>query len=91
MYPHAGKFHIPVIDILQMIRQGFIVQPVQIPGKLSLLRVMSADKVIGFDRSSNATIHISVISDAGVKIVTAFTGVYCFVPCNDDKERGLGE
>lgn len=75
-YPYAGKFHIPVTDILHHIRQAFVVEPKPIPGKLTQLRVFCTDTMVGFDRSGNATIHISVITDAGGKIVTAFPGVW---------------
>ncbi len=75
-YPHAGKFHIPVTELLHHIRQAFAVEPKPIPGKLTLLRVFCADSSVGFDRNGKATIHISIITDAGGNIVTAFPGIW---------------
>ncbi len=80
-YPQAGKFHIPVTEILHYMRQAFAVEPKPIPGKLSLLRIFAADKVIGFDKSGNPAIHISIITDAGGKIITAFPGIWGEKPC----------
>lgn len=74
-YPHTGKFHLPVTDILHLIRQAYTVEPVAMPGKLTLLRVLSTDQPIGFDKSGHATMQITVITDASGKIITAFPGL----------------
>ena len=73
-YPHTGKFNIPVTDILKYIRDAYEVVPVPIAGG-NLQRTFYAPAPIGHDKQGNETHVITILSDAGGKIVTAFPGL----------------
>ena len=72
-YPHASKFNIPVIDILYLIRDAYFVTPVPIDGNL-FQRTMETATPIGYDKYGIETNILSVITDAGGKIITAYPG-----------------
>ena len=72
-YPHAGKFNIPVIDILTYIRDAHDVTPVPIGGS-NLQRIVEAPDPVGHDKNGRETNIITIVTDAGGKIITAFPG-----------------
>lgn len=72
-YPHAGKFNIPVTDILNYIRQAHDILPVPIDGN-NWQRILTTTAPIGHDKHGNETNIITILTDAGGKIVTAFPG-----------------
>ncbi|MET0391976.1 MAG: hypothetical protein ABW019_02495 [Chitinophagaceae bacterium] len=74
-HPHTGKFTISVTNILHQLRQGSDVAAEPIPGSLNYKRVWETDAIIGFDKEGRPTAMITVITDAGGRIVTAFPGV----------------
>ncbi len=73
-HPHTGKFHIPVQEILQLLREAHTIEPVPVPGKNIFMRKMQTEKAIGFDKTGTPACHICVLTDAGGKIITAFPG-----------------
>lgn len=74
-YPHTGKFHIPVAEILHYIREAFQLQVSPVSGSLNFQRLLKTDKIIGFDKTGQPTNFITILTDAGGKIITAFPGV----------------
>ena len=72
-YPHASKFNIPVIDILYLIRDAYAVTPVPMDGNL-FQRTMESAATIGYDKNGIETNILSVLTDAGGKIITAYPG-----------------
>jgi hypothetical protein len=72
---HAGKFIIPVADIVRCIRDAVDRPAVPVPNSNNLQRIADTGQHIGFDQYGRATNIITVLSDAGGKIVTAFPGV----------------
>lgn len=73
-YPHAGKFHISVIEILHLIRDAHSLPVIPAPGTLIFQRSLQAGKIIGYDKNGNPTNTIVILTDAGGKIITAFPG-----------------
>jgi hypothetical protein len=73
-YPDAGKFTIPVTDILYYLREAFHCPASNVLGSLNFQRVIDAGTVIGFDRYGKNTTLITVITDNGGQIKTAFPG-----------------
>ncbi len=78
-YPHAGKFHIPIIDILHYIREAHSLPANPISGCLNFQRTMHAEQPIGFDKNGNQTNIITILTDTGGKIITAYPG-HCSSP-----------
>ena len=73
-YPTTGKFTISVCDIMACIRDSFGQESVPVNGSLYIQRVKDFQHTIGFDHSGHATSIITVISDHGGRIITAFPG-----------------
>ena len=72
-YPHAGKFTIPVMDILNYIREAYSIPPLPINGN-NMQRTIEAPTPIGHDNNGRATNIITILTDAGGKIITAYPG-----------------
>jgi hypothetical protein len=73
-HPEAGKFHIPIPDILNHIREAAAIPTTSMPGNQNLLRVLETGHTIGFDRIGQSTTIISIITDTAGNILTAFPG-----------------
>lgn len=73
-HPQTGKFHIPVTDIVQLIRDAADLPVTPVPGNLNFQRSLQTAGIIGYDKDGNPANAITVISDAGGKIITAFPG-----------------
>jgi len=71
-YPHAGKFHIPVIEILNYIREAHAIQPT--PNGNDFQRTIQTQQSIGYDKNGQSTNNITILTDAGGNIITAFPG-----------------
>lgn len=80
-YPHAGKFHIPATEILHLIREAHILPASPATGTSSFERTVIAEKTIGYDKTGQPTNIITILTDAGGRIITAFPGkndISCF-------------
>jgi hypothetical protein len=73
-YPNAGKFTIPVTNIVSYIRDACIQTAMPVINSSNLQRILDTKQVIGFDRYGKPASVITVVSDAGGKIITAFPG-----------------
>jgi len=71
-YPNAGKFHIPIIEILHHIREAHTIPPT--PKENNFQRIIQTQQPIGFDKNGVSTNIINIITDAGGKIITVFPG-----------------
>lgn len=80
-YPHTGKFHIPVLDILHHIREAHSLPVTPINGCLNFQRIIKTEQPIGFDKDGQPTNLITILTDGGGKIITAFPGL-----CNGQPE-----
>lgn len=74
-YPHTGKFHISVSEILHYIREGHSVAASPVNGCLNFQRLIKAQQPIGFDNNGQPTDYITILTDSGGKIITAFPGL----------------
>jgi hypothetical protein len=77
-HPDSGKFTIPIPETLSHLRDISAEPGTPIPGSLDMLRTVNVNKIIGFDRNQLPTTYITVLSDSGGRITTAFPGI--FVP-----------
>lgn len=75
-YPHAGKFHISIAEILHYIREAYSLPVLPVPGKGNFQRNIRTEKIIGYDKSGNPASNITILTDAGGKIITAWPGSY---------------
>lgn len=73
-YPHAGKFHIPVTQILHYIREAHSLPVTRLPGCNNFQRILQTEQTIGYDKNGNATNIITILTDPGGKIITAYPG-----------------
>lgn len=74
-HPQTGKFHIPVTDIVQLIRDAAGLPVTPVPGNLNFQRTLHTAAIIGYDKDGNAVNTVTIITDAGGRIITAFPGV----------------
>ena len=77
-HPDSGKFTIPIPEILSHLRDIASEPGTPIPGSLDMQRMVNVNKTVGFDRNGLPTTYISVLTDSGGRITTAFPGI--FVP-----------
>ena len=80
-YPYTGKFHIPVIEILHHLREAHSLPVTPISGCLNFQRTIKTEQPIGFDKHGQPTNLITILTDGGGKIITAFPGL-----CNGQPE-----
>lgn len=73
-HPEASKFTIAVPEILCHLRDAFHIEPTNISGSCNYYRVFEAGKTIGFDKYGKDTTKITVVTDSGGQIKTAFPG-----------------
>ena len=87
-YPNAGKFHIPVTEILNLIRDAHALPVTKAPGSGNFQRSLQADKIIGYDKNGNPTNTITILTDAGGRIITAFpANVILQLSYNSEQEQ----
>ena len=73
-YPHAGKFHIPATEILHHIREAYSLPATPAPGTNNFQRTLETKNSIGYDKAGQPTNIITILTDAGGRIITAFPG-----------------
>lgn len=73
-HPGTGKFNIALPVILQHIREAGSIEPIPVAGSLHLQRLYKAAEPVGFDKNGEPTAAITIITDAGGAIITAFPG-----------------
>jgi len=70
----TAKFTIPVIDILTCIRDASDQPAKPVKGTQNMQRILDAGYIVGYDQSCTNTSLVTVISDSGGRVVTAFPG-----------------
>ncbi|HEX5155399.1 MAG TPA: hypothetical protein VFW07_28350 [Parafilimonas sp.] len=73
-YPNTGKFTISIAAIVCCIRDAIDQPAAPVPNSGNLQRIADTGQHIGFDQYGRTTNIITVLSDAGGKIITAFPG-----------------
>ncbi|MFC0774282.1 hypothetical protein [Terrimonas alba] len=81
-YPHTGKFHIPVAEILHHIREAHSLPVTPVNGSSNFQRVIRTEQPIGFDKNGQPASLITILTDAGGKIITAFPGTITNEPAS---------
>jgi hypothetical protein len=74
-YPNASKFHISLIEILHFIREAHSSPVTPAPGSPNFERTYQTGKSIGYDKNGQPTTIITILTDAGRRIITAFPGI----------------
>lgn len=74
-YPCTSKFTIPVCEIVSFIRDAAEKPSMPVGGTNNFYRVVYAGKVIGTNLCNQMTDEITIITDTGGQIITAFPGV----------------
>jgi len=73
-YPQKGKFHVSLPRLLELLRDASAAEAKPMNGSIQFYRELDADELIGFDRNGHAVQNLTVITDTGGRIVTAFPG-----------------
>ena len=73
-YPHAGKFHISVCEIVHYLREASHLPAAAIPGSMNFRRVLKTNGPIGFDKNGSPTNLIIIVTNASGRIITAYPG-----------------
>jgi hypothetical protein len=79
-HPAASKFTVPLIELLSYLRDASTEPASPIPGTLHFKRTLMLDKTIGIDLDHVPTCLLTILTDAGGRIVTAFPGSYKSIP-----------
>lgn len=74
-HPQVGKFQIPVIQIMQLIRDAAQLPTTPVAGSSNFQRIMHTAEIIGYDQNGFSAKIITIITDTGGRIITAFPGV----------------
>jgi len=85
-YPQAAKFTLPVVEILNLIRDAYSLPVSPVPGTLNYQRIVDAGQPVGYDRSGLSVQIMTIITDAGGKIITAFPGYANPLDMNAEKD-----
>src|SRR6185312_5217654 len=75
-HPGTSKFTIPVPEILSFLRNVSEEPGTQVAGSLDFKRTVNVGKIVGFDRDQLPTTYITVLTDSGGRITTAFPGIH---------------
>jgi hypothetical protein len=75
-HPGTSKFTIPVPEILSFLRDISEGPGTQVAGSLDFRRTVNVGKIVGFDRDQLPTTYITVLTDSGRRILTAFPGIH---------------
>ena len=74
-HPGCGKFTITIANIVYWIKEAFHAEPQSISGSLNFKRCLDTGTVIGYNREGESTTFITVITDGGGAVKTAYPGV----------------
>src|SRR6185437_8427705 len=85
-HPGTGKFTIPVPEILSHLRDISVEPVVSLAGSLDFRRTVNVGKIVGFDQDQLPTTYITVLTDAGGRIMTAFPGIHFTLQSESNQE-----
>lgn len=75
-HPETSKFTVPLIEILAYLRDASKEETTPIPGSLNFQRTIDTQKIIGIDGDHLPTSLITILTDNGGRIITAFPGSF---------------
>ena len=73
-YPGSGRFLLSIPELLTCIRDAYDIRPEPLHDTGNARRVVQLEKAVGFNRQFEATDKLTVITDSGGRILTAFPG-----------------
>ena len=73
-HPQTGKFHIPIPEILHLIREAATCPATPLTGTFNFQRTLQTEQPVGLDKTGEPANTITILTDAGGKIITAFPG-----------------
>lgn len=73
-YPNVSKFTISVVEILSLLREANTEPFTPVIGSTYLKRVIETGSIIGHDFNQLPTSLLTVLTDSGGRILTAFPG-----------------
>jgi len=79
----TGKFNIPLIEILHLIREAATSTIVPVASTLNFQRTIKTELSIGFDKNGEPENTITIITNAAGEIITAFPGTLNTAPQHD--------
>ncbi|WP_346237361.1 hypothetical protein ABDK00_010945 [Niabella insulamsoli] len=74
-YPNCGKFTVPVTDILTYIKEAACQPPTPLLNSVYVKRTLEVASIIGFDKLNKPANTITILTNTGGKIITAFPGI----------------
>jgi len=84
-HPGTSKFTIPVPEILSFLRDISEEPGTPVAGSLDFKRTVNVSKIVGFDRDQLPTTYITVRTDSGGRILTAFPGIHFNLQTEDNQ------
>lgn len=84
-HPGTSKFTIPVVEILSYLRDISDEPGTPVAGSLDFKRTVNVGKIVGFNRDQLPTTYITVLTDSGGRILTAFPGIHFNLQTEDNK------
>ena len=85
-HPGTGKFTIPVPEILSYLRDISAEPGIPLAGSLDFRRTVNVGMIVGFDQDQLPTTYITVLTDAGGRIMTAFPGIHFTLQAESNQE-----
>ena len=85
-HPGTGKFTIPVPEMLSYLRDISAEPGLPLAGSLDFRRTVNVGKIVGFDQDQLPTTYITVLTDAGGRILTAFPGIHFILQTENNQE-----
>lgn len=73
-HPEAGKFTIPLAEIINYLREAFYTEATPVQSYQNFQRHVDIGKPIGYDRHGKYVKTLTVLTDGGGNIITAFPG-----------------
>jgi hypothetical protein len=84
-HPGTSKFTIPVAEILSYLRDISDEPGTPVARSLDFKRTVNVGKIVGFDRDQLPTTYITVLTDSGGRILTAFPGIHFNLQTEDNQ------
>lgn len=80
-HPETSKFTVPLIEMLNYLRDASKENTTPIPGSINFQCTLDTGKIIGIDGDHLPTSLITVLTDSGGRILTAFPGSFKYKSC----------
>ncbi len=75
-HQYTSKFTIPAMEILSLLRDAAVADAIPILPDGNFKRTICCGHIIGYDNNHIATPYVTVITDPGGRVITAFPGIH---------------